>query len=241
MCWTSSIWCFHAHYRRRSEAAKNPDRIKSNIFHQHLFLSHRIHFCCISTSLHPRLWCLLFCLDPGNISHPIWPPALTWPPVIHPSHVTHTLTVFLYLSRSNIHTHTRTDRDINTSRGVLNVGFSRSSRCSLPGCRVTLASFFLQSGNRNAQNGSGVVPRPALGLPWLAVWPSECAFLMLPWPRWERRLVGLIVAAGPNGNKMERDGEGDGKGGGVVLLNLALSFRPKSLCSCTHSFCLCIS
>lgn len=48
------------------------------------------------------------------------------------------------------------------------------------------------------------------------------------------------MAAGPNGNRMEKDGEGDGKGAGV-LLNLALSFRPKSLWSCTHSLCLCIS
>lgn len=129
-------------------------------------------------------------------------------PIRCDSHSRH-LPLTLLLKRAHTHTHARTDRDINTSCGVLNVGFSR---CSLPGCKVTLASFISESGNRNVQNGSGVVPRLALGLPWLAVRPGECAFLMLPWPRWERWLGGLIVAAGPNGNRMERDREGDGKG-----------------------------
>lgn len=36
------------------------------------------------------------------------------------------------------------------------------------------------------------------------------------------------MAAGLNGNRIERDGEGEGKGG-VVLLNLVVSFHPKSL------------
>lgn len=210
MWWTSSIWCFRAHHQHWSEAAKNSDRIKSNIFAVQLFTG--IYFSLTASTLaeFPPLSihvCGVFCF--------VWIPGTSHTPS-GPLHrlgcwlYTHCMWITLSLSSFNspAQTHTRTDRVINTSRGVLNVGFSRFSRCSLPGCRVTLASFTLQSGNKNVQHGSVVVPCPALGLPWLAAWPSECAFLMLPWPRWERWLVGLIVAAGPKGNRMERDGRG---------------------------------
>lgn len=232
-----------------SETAKwDLDRIKSSLFlaaqftgcftfcfffslQQLLFLSLCIYFF-LNPHLSPSTSVLSFCFVwiPGTSHTPSGPPHWLgcWSNTHH---------MWLTLSPSSfISPHT----DINTSRGALNAGFSFSSRCSLPGFRVPLAPLGSQSGSIDAQDGSRVVPHPASGLPWLEVWPSECAFLMLPWPQWGRWLVELIVAAGPNGNSVVRAGEGDGKGA-VVLLNLAVCFSPKGPCSCSHSLCLFIS
>lgn len=178
------------------------------------------------TSLHSIPFLSVGCffvlqLVPRIVSHSIWSFTLTWPLVIYPPHVTHTLAFFQALLLKQTHktailTLLGTSWMQDWQRSVF---FGSSLACSLA---------------VKMHNGLGA----ALGLPWLAIEPRECAFLMLPWPQRESWLVELIVAAGPNGNRWREKGKRERKGVVIWLDLVILSLRLVRRCSCFYALTL---